>query len=441
MNKKVIIAVLIVLIVAFIGIGALLMLRGQSTTTGNTNTTLVYWGLWDDPSVYKDLFSEYEAANPKIKIDYIQKTLSRDLNNNLSYKGIYQTTVDERLKSGGVDIIRVHNSWIPRILSYLSPAPKTLFSEQTAKENYYPAIYESIASSNGNVYSAPQSIDGLVLFYNKTLFAQANIATPPQNWDEVLTIAKALTKKNGTNITQAGINLGASTNSLHAFEIALLMMTQSDVAVVSPESNKLKASFATNEAVAAINSYFAYSKTHEVWTNRLANDFTLFSEGKLAMMIAPSWRANELFIANSALDFDVAPVPVLPGANRDTPQYLASYWTDIVPKSSKNATEAWKLLAWLSEPEQLRKINAAQSKVRLFGGAYPLTSMKSELANTPFTKTILEMAPNMKAWPLYDYGSWELLFKNKLSEWEIKGSISLTELTSVQDELNSTVFK
>lgn len=440
MNRRVLVIILVILVLAIVGLGAFMLLRPQ-TQTPSGKITITYWGLWDDATVYKDLFTEYEAANTNVEIEYIQKSLTRDLNNNLSYKGLYQTTVDERLKSGGVDIVRVHNSWIPRILASLSPAPKTLFSEQKVKEDYYPAIYEAITSTNGNVYAAPQSIDGLVLFYNKTLFQEKNITAPPKNWDEMVTIAKALTKASGTTITQAGINLGSGSNSVTAFENALLMMTQANVPLVTTGTTGTKASFATGEATAAINSFFSYSKTHNAWSNRLVTDLDLFSEGKLAMMIAPSWRANDIFAANATLDFDITTVPVLPGANRDTPQYLASYWIDVVPKVSKNSAEAWKLLAWLSQPEQLRKINAAQSKVRLFGAAYPLTSMKSELANTPYSKTILEMAASMKSWPLYDYGAWELSFKEKLTEWEVKSVITTSDLTTLQDDLNKTVFK
>ncbi len=440
MNRRVLIIVLVILVLGIIGIGAYIFLRPQAANpTGKV--TITYWGLWDDASVYKDLFTEYEVANSNVKIEYIQKSLTRDLNNNLSYKGLYQTTVDERLKSGGIDIIRVHNSWIPRIIVSLAPAPKTLFSEQKVKEDYYPAIYEAITSTNGNVYGAPQIIDGLVLFYNKTLFAEKKIAAPPKNWDEMVTISKALTKVNGTTITQAGINLGSGSNSVTAFENALLMMTQANVPLVTTSTTGIKASFATSEATAAINSFFSYSKIHNSWSNRLVTDLDLFTEGKLAMMIAPSWRANDVFAANATLDFDITTVPVLPGANRDTPQYLASYWIDVVPKVSKNSTEAWKLLAWLSQPEQLRKINAAQSKIRLFGAPYPLTSMKSELANTPYSKTILEMAPSMKSWPLYDYGAWELSFKEKLTEWEVKSVVTINDLETLQEDLNKTVFK
>jgi ABC-type glycerol-3-phosphate transport system substrate-binding protein len=441
MNKKLLAIVAIIVVIIIVLLLVFLQVQNGSRKPTNGTVTINFWGLWDEAQVYEPLFKEYESKNPNVKIVYTQKRFGNT--DNYSYKGQYQTTVDERLKDGTVDIVRVHQSWIPRIIGNLAPAPQSLFNERSVKANYYPAISEIITTTKGEVYGAPSTIDGLVLIYNKDIFAREGITSPPTNWDEVIAISKKITKTQNGQITQAGINLGAGSNTLHPFEIVLLMMTQSDVNIASIPSGSqtVKATFATTEAAAAVNSYLDYSKKHAVWSTRLNNDLQTFAEGKLGMIIVPSWRAIEITNLNSKLSFDIAPVPVFPGANADTPQYVASYWIDVVPKKSPNSTEAWKLLSWLSEPEQLRKVYNEQKKVRLLGNVYPRVDMANELSDTPYAKVIVQMAPRMKSWPLYDYGIWEEEFKKFLISNEAAGkTVNTGDLERLQSSLNSLIF-
>ncbi len=132
----------------------------------------------------------------------------------------------------------------------------------------------------------------------------------------------------------------------------------------------------------------------------------------------------------------------MPGANRDTPQYLASYWVDVVSKKSRNPAEAWKLLAWLSQPAQMKRIYQKQASLRAFGSPYPRTEMASELTNTPISKVILQMAPGMKSWPLYDYGNWEVIFNSELAKLETStAAVNAGNLESAQSQLNQLIFK
>jgi ABC-type glycerol-3-phosphate transport system substrate-binding protein len=448
MNRNILIAVLVIIVIIAILLGIVfLMPKGGSS---GQKVVINYWGLWDTPEIYEELFKEYETNNPNIDVVYAQRRFGNDQNN--SYKGEYQKSVDERLGNGEVDIVRVHQSWVPRLIPQLSAAPQSSFNDKDIKANYYPAISDAITTNRGEVYGAPMIIDGLVLFYNKDLFAKAGIQAPPTNWDDAVEVSKKLTITTNGEIQQAGINLGTASNSRHAFEIVLMMMTQANVDVVGLNAaGKVNATFNTNtqlnpqnsqKAADAVNMYFDFARKHKVWSSRLPDDLQLFNEGRLAMMIAPSWRANDIREANSKLNFEVAAVPVLPGANRDTPQYLASYWVDVVSKKSKNPSESWKLLAWLSEPAQLKRIYENQAKKRAFGAPYPRTEMASELANTPISKVVLEMAPKMKSWPLYDYGNWEVIFNSELSKLEIStGAVNAGSLQSMQDQLNQLIFK
>lgn len=454
MNKKgPVIALLFIGIVGIVVVIAILISRVLNNG-GNNNTGVVelnYMGLWDVPEVYEPLIAEYQEKHPNVKITYTKASFINQ--NNFSYKGVYQTNAEERVNSGAVDIVRVHQTWIPKLLPQLYAAPSDIMTGTQAKELYYPAVYEAITTSNNLVYGAPQIVDGLVLIYNKELFSQAQLdpRISTKDWDVTLQTAKKLTKRNANGtIAVAGINMGSVSNVRSSPEILLTMLTQSAIPVVNVDAGtgKIQADFASPEGAAAINRFFEFAnqkneKKEEIgaWSSRMEDDLQAFANGRLAMLIAPSWRVIDLVGMNSALQFDTLPLPVLPGANPNVPQYLSSFWIDVVSKKSKNPKEAWAFLKWLGEPEQLRRIYKVQTEKRLIGNPYPRKDMATEQASAPYISAVLEMAPKMKSWPLYDYGIWEETFRKGLLEFEDRGGITEADLKKIEDQINNLTLK
>lgn len=446
-NKKgPLIALLFLGVVVIVIIIALLVSRffsgNNGTSTGKVE--LNYIGLWDQKEIYEPLIAEYQAQHTNVSITYTKASFINQ--SSLTYKGVYQTDAEERIGNGSVDIIRVHQTWIAKLLPQLSAAPADVMTGAQAKDLYYPAIYEAITTSNNLVYGSPQIIDGLVLLYNKELFDKAQITDPrtaTKDWDVTLQTALKLSQKNANGtIKVAGINMGSVTNVRSSPEILLTMLTQSAVPVVSVDAStaKISASFATPQGLAAVNRFYEFSKLG-AWSSRMEDDLQAFSSGRLAMMIAPSWRVVDLVGMNSSLRFEALPLPVLPGANSDVPQYLASFWIDVVSKKSKHPAEAWAFLKWLSEPEQMRRIYKAQTEKRLIGNPYPRKDMAAEQKDAPYIGAILEMAPRMKSWPLYDYGVWEETFRKGLLQFEDAGGVTDDDLVTLQSQINNLTLK
>lgn len=433
---------IIIVVVVIVFFATKLFGNKGGTTTGNADIT--YLGLWDEAEIYEPLIQEYQQSHPTVKVTYTKANFVNQ--NNMTYKGVYQTNAEERIANGSADIIRVHQTWIAKLLPQLYAAPSDVLTAAQVKELYYPPIVQAITTSTGSVYGAPQIIDGLVLMYNVDAFSKAGIADPraaTKDWDVTLATAKKLTKKNlsGT-LSMGGINLGSVANVRSSPEILITMLTQAAIPVVTINSTtgKASATFATNEGAAAINRYYEFAKVG-AWSSRMDDDLQAFATGRLAMLIAPSWRAINIKDMNPSLKFDTAPLPVLPGANPEVPQYLASFWIDVVPKKSKYPKEAWAFIKWLSEPEQLRKIYSAQKAKRGMGNPYPIISMATEQASEPYIYPVLEMAPKMRSWPLYDYGIWEETIRKGLLEFEDRGGISTSSLQQIQSEINNLTLK
>lgn len=440
-----IIGVIVVIILLAVLIVVKVLTGSSSSRSSNSGAVVLnYWGLWEPEEVMTEVINKYQQSNPNVTINYVQKNFGHTNQTNLIHSGNYPSTLIGRLSTlqsaDTIDIVRIHNSWLPMLQDYLYPVTQFMTVDEY-KNTFYPTAYTDFVDTQGNIYAIPLQIDGLVLFYNKDIFTQYGITSPPQDWDEVISTAQKLTTKDTSGqVTRGGIGLGTGSNITHAFDISLMMLTQANVEVINSETGQ--PSFATsslNSGADAVEYYLDFAKKHQIWSYRLPNDLNSFVAGNLAMMIAPSWRVFDLINMNSSLNFDVAPLPVLPGANPDTPQYLASYWAEAISKNSQHPEEAYKFLRYLSEPEQLRTLYNAQINItkRAFGEPYPRPDMANELQDSPYVKSIIAMAPYMKGWQLGDIAQWEDVFKNMLINLETSEATQ-TELDQAQQQLTTT---
>ena len=438
MKKGKVMLALIVGFVALIIIGAIALAAKKAKSPTGSVVTLTYWGLWDGPEIMQPLIKEYEKTHPNIKINYIQQDFGFT-SDNYAYVGTYYASVAERLtKTGGVDIMRVHVSWLPNIINFLYPAPANIFPAKEVADNYYkPVIDASVIS--GAVYDIPLYLDGLVMFYNPQLFENAGIKQIPDTWEDILTDAPKLTIKKNGHIEQAGVAIGTGTNIFHSPEILLMMFTQANVPVIDIHNRRFN--FATEEALAALKYYTDFAKKYKVWSYTLPSDLKMFAECRLAMLFAPSFRAINFMASNPDLNFKVKAPPVLPGARPEVPRYIASYYTEVVPKNAPHPKEAWKFLHWLSQPAQLQKLYELQKQAHKTALPSPRKDINQTTDLSLTASTIHEMAPKMKVWFLYDMGIWEKKVREFLTQLEGQDAdINISDLQNLQQQLNQVTF-
>jgi len=151
-----------------------------------------------------------------------------------------------------------------------------------------------------------------------------------------------------------------------------------------------------NKTEGVLDFYSEFVSRYKVWGPELPNDLDQFIEGKLGMMIAPSWRAFDIFEANPSFQFATTKVPQLTlSGNRID---FSTYWGDVVSKDAENTEEAWKFVKYLSEKEQLQKMYDRSSQLRAFGAPYPRKDMRDDIKDAPYVGPFVEMAPTAKSW-------------------------------------------
>jgi multiple sugar transport system substrate-binding protein len=393
-NFKWIIVVVVLIVLALV---LFFVFFNKKESKTDKNITLNYWGLWEEPIVINGIIADFEKENPDIKINYIRHQITD-----------YRTRLGGRLeKTGqegveGVDIFRIHNTWIPMFRQHLSPVPSDLVTKIGLENNYWD-VYKDDLKENNNWLSIPIMYDGLALFYNQELLDEAKIPVP-NDWWELEQAAKKLTvKDNKGNIEISGVGMGIVNGNVdHWSDILGLMMKQNGI-----NFTQIKTGFDKNlEDVLKYYASFAKSSTY-VWNENLPNTTSLFANGKLAFYFGPSWRVFDIEKLNKNLKYRITTVPQLPisGGITDNDTELtnihwATYWTEGVNNKSKYQAEAWKFLEYLSSKEVLEKLYTAESQTRSFGEIYPKKSMSESLKNNPKVWPFVSVADSAKSWYL-----------------------------------------
>jgi ABC-type glycerol-3-phosphate transport system substrate-binding protein len=258
-------------------------------------------------------------------------------------------------------------------------------------ENFYQVITSDLSYGN-SIVGIPLGYDSLTLYINQDIFDKAG-KTPPTTWDDLRKTAKELTIKDDKGIiVQSGVALGRTENVDNWQEILALLMIQNGVDLGNPVGKN---------AEDALTFFTLFSSVDGVWDATLPTSTQAFAAGKLAMYIAPSWRAFEVQHKSPNLKFITVGVPQLPKDNTSEQDITyATYWAQGVWSKSTNKTKAWDFLGYLSSTDSLEKLYKNESAIRSFGEPYPRTDMASFLKDHPVVGSIITQAPGARSWYL-----------------------------------------
>ena len=367
--------------ILLIGLAGFLFWRSRQSPSSSEIVEIRYWGLWEPASVMGGVIEEFEKLHPNIKISYEQQSIID-----------YRQRLQSALASGeGPDIFRFHNTWLPMFVNDLDPVPPAVMDAATFEATFYPTAKESLRY-NANYYGIPLMVDTLSLFYNKDIFATAQVVVP-KTWDEFRQVANILTVKDETGRIQvAGAAMGVPSNVDHWSDILGLMMLQNGVKMDEPYDET---------AEQALQFFMVFSKDDRIWDETLPSSTLAFAGSKLAMYFGPSWRIINIREMNPDLNFGVALVPQLPQSSAEgEPIAWATYWAEGVSTKSVYKQEAWEFIKYLAERETLERVYQAGSQTHYIGALYPRLDMASLLGDDPLLGPFIEQAFYAQSWYL-----------------------------------------
>ncbi len=353
------------IILSFFVICGIVLLSGCGLKQKNTNQyslKLEVWGIFDDRDAFNDIFETYRKLNPNVSsIEY--KKLTYDT---------YKKEIMEALASGqGPDIFMIHNDWLPSFANTIVAAPQEIISEQKFRKDFADVVIFDFLKE-GRIFAAPLSVDSLGLYYNKDLFNEAGITSPPKDWNEFVEYVRKLTRIDAYGqIVKSGAAIGTAYNINRSADILSLLMLQNRTEMVNLQNRRAtfdqliktgdQTAFPGENALGFYTQFAANSAyTPYAWSPRMHYSLDAFSEGTVGMMLNYSWHRKTIEGKAPKLNFEVAPVPQSnsPAVN------FADYWGYAVAKNKIPSTlgtaraaqisnetrvaEAWKFLKFLT---------------------------------------------------------------------------------------------
>ncbi len=331
-----------------------------------------------DAELAKNLVAEFEKENPDIKLEQVPTD--------------YNKLMAMIAAGNAPDIIRViaatelPNYVIKGMALDLTPYFET--SDVFKADDFLPAVnlykYDMATGTQGTgpIYGFPKDwSQDFTLFYNKKIFEAAGIEPPdtaePMTWQQLLDLAKKLTKKEGGKVSQYGLvyyNGHTAANQ----DLLLLQLAQTGKSIYSEDFSQADL---TKPEVKELLHYWADAVKSNIGPNPVNQDpdwgGTSFINGKAAMMITGYWYTGLLRGDAKAKehldDFSMAPAPVMPGGTRMSPTGAAV--GGIIYSKTQHPKEAWRVFEW-------------------FFGGKPADDRARSGWGLPATKSRLELMPN-----------------------------------------------
>jgi arabinogalactan oligomer/maltooligosaccharide transport system substrate-binding protein len=332
------------------------MLAATANAQSQT-TTLTFWQTMNDQETVtlKSLVSQFEAANPDIKIDMVTVPFDQH--------GQKFTTAAQA--GQGPDIMRADTApdvqgWAAQglltdLTSMVSPADKADFVQAAYKGAQY----------NGKTYAIPQTVDALALFYNKALFKAKGLKTAPKTLAQLVTYCQKFGSQKGIALRGDSYWLGPW---LWGYGGGQVDMAKKQILIASKQSIA---------GWSAYNSLFQNKCAFpdKDFSNDYGNVMTAFKNGQVAMIVNGPWSTADVLSGpafKSSTNFQVAVLPPGPGG-QGSPIGGASF---VISRNSQHAAEAYKFISWLTAPAQQAVFASKNNLLPSHVSAYKLPDVK-----------------------------------------------------------------
>jgi multiple sugar transport system substrate-binding protein len=279
-----------------------------------------------------ELQKEFEAANPDIKLRITYVTFGELVSHTLQMAAVRKPPGISAIDNP--DVLRVAKAGILKDISADAAKLKTW-------EDIYPGPKAAVTDGS-KVYGVPIGSNSLALYYNKKMFADAGIASPPKTWPELTEAAAKTTKSPVYGIAFSAVNTEEATWQWEPF----LWSNGGSLTALDSEN-----------ATAALRLWVDWVKkgvaSKDVVNWNQGDVPNQFLGGRAATMVMGPWQLAN--VQKSGIDFGIITIPVPKEGQKPVVPLGGEVWC-VLKGDSKVEDAAMKFIQFTQEPERLRKI-------------------------------------------------------------------------------------
>lgn len=279
-----------------------------SKNTGSTDAPqVVMWGTFDT-ALMSGFLSDVATANRKsVNVSYVEK----------SPASMESELIAALARGAGPDLILLPHDLVVKQMDKFYEIPFSTYSARVFKDAFVEEG-ELYLTPTG-ILGFPFSIDPMVMYWNRDMFANAGLASPPKSWTEFASLVPKITKKDSSGtISQSLVSFGETRNVDHAKDIITLLAIQAGTPIVGRDTQgSLTSVFSTQgqsiapaeEAVRFFTEFANPVKSLYSWNRSLPTARASFVSGRLALYLGYASELPGIRASNPNLNFDVTEVP------------------------------------------------------------------------------------------------------------------------------------
>jgi len=236
------------------------------------------------------------------------------------------------------------------VAGHLQPLPKNVVD--WVKKNFPDYSVVSVTSDKGEIFTFPWLNSLKAMFYNKDHFKEAGITKTPETIDEMMEMAKKLTKRDEKgNLTRAGFDLrlsggGFGTSQKYWTQV----MIPYGAKVLEKVDNKWRAGYDNEAGRKALQYYIDAVHKHKVDSLDFKSDAEAFGLGMTSMFQRESWVVGYLAKNAPKINYGVFLMPKGPGGWGTVGNTMGLS----VAKASKYKKEAFDFAMFMMNDEMSR---------------------------------------------------------------------------------------
>ena len=328
---------------------------GDSGSSEGGELSISIWDTNQEPGINEILADFTEETGIKTKLTVVKWDE-------------YWTMLEAGAQGGSLpDVFWMHSNESERYMSndmLLDLTDKIAESDVIDPANYPEDIW-GLYTHEDKYYAVPKDVDTTALWYNKTMFDEAEMEYPTADWtwDDMFEAAKKLTKDDGS---QYGLALRNDNNQAGYYN----MIYDNGGFVINDD--KTESGWddpKTIEAMEQVEEFIKAGVMPSMETMSENGEDVLFKSGNVAMVLQGSWmlaayRDNEYTAENC----DCVELPKSATTDRRVSIYNGLGWA--ASASGSNTENAWKLIEYLGSEAAQKK----QAELGVTMSAYTGTS-------------------------------------------------------------------
>lgn len=363
-----------------VALSALMVSALSCTQNSASKTSIHFWAIGTEVEKIGEVFADFERQNPDVKLEVQQ----------LAWSAAHEKLLTAFAGDALPDVFQIGNTWIPEFATLRALEPldeRVQTSSAVVPADYFAGLWETNRMGN-RLYGVPWYADTRVLFYRRSMLANAGWKEPPQTWSEWLAAMKDVKRKVNPN----GFAILMPTNE---WEHLTILGLQTGTTMLRDDGRY--ANFDSPEFRRALEFYatiFDEKLAPPVRNTEISNYWEEFARGYFAMYITGPWNIGEfrrLMPADKRDDWATAPIPRPDGAAFSSSQAGGSGLA--IARASRRKDAAWRFVEYLSRPEQQVRLYQMTGNLPPREAAWKLGQIESDPPVRAFHEQLQHAVP------------------------------------------------